>query len=58
MILMKLLHYHSALTFFPLRCTNADLKIPYMFLFIWKHYPEDFVILILRILELFPREIC
>ena len=27
MILMKLLHYHSALTFFPLRCTNADLKI-------------------------------
>ena len=58
MIFMKLLHYHSALTFFLLRYTNADLKIPYMLVFIWKHYPEDFVILILRILELFPREIC
>ena len=29
---------------------------PYMFLFIWKQYPENFALLILRIPELFDHE--
>ena len=33
-------------------------KSPFMFLFMWKRYPENFGILILRILELFAREVC
>ena len=31
---------------------------PYMLVFIWKQYPEYFAFLILRILELFAREVC
>ena len=30
----------------------------YMFVFIEKQYPEDFAFLILKILELFTREVC
>ena len=33
-------------------------KSPYMFVFILKQYPENFTVLILRILELFNREFC
>ena len=33
-------------------------KSPYMFVFIWKQCPENFAFLILRILELFAREVC
>ena len=33
-------------------------KSPYMFVFIRKQYPENFAFLILRILELFAREVC
>ena len=33
-------------------------KSPYMFVFIWKQYPENFAFLILRIIELFAREVC
>ena len=33
-------------------------KNPYMFTFIWKQYPENFAFLVLRILELFAREVC
>ena len=29
-----------------------------MFVFIWKHYPENFAFLILRILESFTHEVC
>ena len=40
------------------RYTNADLKISYMFGYIQKQYPENFAFLLLRILELFTREVC
>ena len=33
-------------------------KSPYMFVFIWKQYPKKFTFLILRILDLFAREVC
>ena len=33
-------------------------KSLYMFVFIQKEYPENFAFLILRILELFLREVC
>ena len=33
-------------------------KSSYMFLFIKKQYTENFAFLILRILELFDREVC
>ena len=33
-------------------------KSPYMFVFIKKQYLENFAFLILRILELFAREVC
>ena len=33
-------------------------KSPYVFVFIWKQYPESFALLILRILGLFAREVC
>ena len=33
-------------------------KSSYMFVFISKQYPENFAFLTLRILELFPREVC
>ena len=33
-------------------------KSPYMFVFIQKQYPEHFAFLILRIVELFAREVC
>ena len=29
-----------------------------MFVFIWRQYPESFALLMLRILELFAREVC
>ena len=32
-------------------------KSPDMFVFIWKQYPENFACLILKILELFAREV-
>ena len=32
-------------------------KPPHMFVFLWKQYPENFALLILRILELFAREV-
>ena len=32
-------------------------KSPYMFVFLWKEYPDNFAFLILRILELFDREV-
>ena len=32
-------------------------KSPYMILFIWKYYPENFIFLILRILELYSRKV-
>ena len=34
------------------------LRSPYMFEFIKKQYPENFTFWILRIIELFPREVC
>ena len=33
-------------------------KSPYLFVFIQKQYPENLVLLILKILELFSREVC
>ena len=33
-------------------------KSPYMFLFIWKYYPENIAFLILIILELYTRKVC
>ena len=33
-------------------------KSPYMFVFIYKQYSENFAFLILRILQLFVREVC
>ena len=33
-------------------------KSRYMFGFIWKQYPENFTFLILKIIELFAREVC
>ena len=33
-------------------------KFQYMFFFIQKQYPKTFAFLILRILELFAREVC
>ena len=33
-------------------------KSPYMFVFISNQYPENFPFLILRIVELFAREVC
>ena len=33
-------------------------KSPYMFVFMLKQNPENFAFLILRILELFAREVC
>ena len=33
-------------------------KFPYLFVFIWKYYPENFVFLILGILELYSRKVC
>ena len=33
-------------------------KSPYMFVFMYKQYPENSAILILRIFELFTREVC
>ena len=33
-------------------------KSPYMFVFMQKQYPENFVFLTLRILELLAREVC
>ena len=33
-------------------------KFSYMFVFIWKCYPENFVFLILGILELYARKSC
>ena len=41
------------------RYTNANLKIPlFVWIHIYKYYPENFVLLILRILELFTCKIC
>ena len=40
------------------RYSNADLKIAYMFLLILKQYPKNFAFVILKILELFTREVC
>ena len=33
-------------------------KFPYMFVLIWKYYPENFVFLILGIFELYNRKVC
>ena len=33
-------------------------KSPYIFVFMWKQYPENFAFLIIRILELFARDVC
>ena len=33
-------------------------KSPYVFVFMWKQYPENVAFLILRILQLFAREVC
>ena len=33
-------------------------NFPYLFVFIWKYYPENFVFLILGILELYTRKVC
>ena len=33
-------------------------KFPYMFVFIQKYYPEDFVCLLLGLLELYTRKVC
>ena len=33
-------------------------KFHYMFVFMWKYYPENFALLILRILKLFTHEVC
>ena len=32
-------------------------KSPILFVFIWKQYPQNFALLILRILEFFAREV-
>ena len=40
-------------------CADYDFGInQIMFLFIWKYYPENFVFLTLRILELYARKVC
>ena len=33
-------------------------KSPYIFLFIWKQHPENFVFLTLGIVELYTRKVC
>ena len=39
--------------------TNADLEISvYVFVYIKTKYPENFASFILRILDLFAREVC
>ena len=38
--------------------TKADLKIPLQVCVHIKQYPENFASLILRILELFARQVC
>ena len=38
--------------------TNEIRKSRYMFVLISKQYPENFTFLLLRILELFAREVC
>ena len=46
---------------FPVNLKGTLMQIwksPCMFLFIQKHYPEDFAFLILRILGLYTRQIC
>ena len=46
----------------PTSCLKGTLmqiwKSPCMLVFIWKQYSENFVFLIVRILELFTREVC
>ena len=42
-----------------IKCTLMQIwKLSYMFVFIWKQYPENFAFLILGTLELFAREVC
>ena len=40
------------------RYPSADLKSPYIFVFIQKQYLANFAFLILRIIKLFTREVC
>ena len=40
-------------------CINSPIwKSPYVFVSIQKQYPENFAFIILRIVELFAREVC
>ena len=46
------------LTWWELKGTLMQIwKSPYIFLFIWKYFPENFAFLILRILELYTRKV-
>ena len=55
------LDYNDTSKRVPINLTKGTLiqiwKPPYMFVFMQKQYP-DFAFLILRILELFAREVC
>ena len=49
---------HFILQLILLKCTLMQIwKSPYMFVFIQKEYPENFTFLILRIINLFAREV-
>ena len=55
----KMFTFYCVLLSLPIeRYTNADLKISLCAGIHIKQYPENFALLILRILELFTREIC
>ena len=56
---MYLLSYDSFISMELLKGTLMQIwKSPYMFLFIWKYYPENFAFLISSILELYNRKVC
>ena len=52
--------YKDVLTCLYIKGKGTLMQIwkSYMFVFIWKQYPENFTFLILRILELFALELC
>ena len=50
--------YKDVLTCLYIKGTLMQIWKSYMFVFIWKQYPESFTFLILRILELFALELC
>ena len=54
----KEMNIYSAFSLLVFKGTLMQIwKSPYMFVLIWKQYPENFAILILRSLELFACEV-